>query len=182
MRRTLLAVFVGVLCALCMFVALHRGAVDDMKYQLGLYDSAPDVQEIRDAIELFNRLYARFFATGGNAEGLSEFPAANMVKRRIFQDISNWKSQDKMLAYDKFEVRPTSVELMGPRRAVVVTQEHWSLLAKDIGVTSGEKSSKSLLIQVRYILSKVRGRWIVDEFEVFGPNDHLPSLADVWRS
>jgi len=182
MKKYIFAVIVGAMCAVGLFVLLHKNAVRDAEFRLGLYDTSADEESIKKTLAAFNKIYATIYDTGGTTKQLNEFPAANLVKRRIYQEVYNWKDGGKVLAYDKFDVKPESVELIGPDRAVAITQEAWGLLLKKlVGGESISEGQKPLEIKVRYILGRTDAGWKVLEYEVYAPSGEVPELGEAWR-
>lgn len=137
---------------------------------------------IEDTLKLFNRHFATFFNTGGRLEGLNEFPAANLIKRRIFQDINKWNKENSVLVYDKDLFEIISLEILAPIRAVAVAKEVWFLNVKDRETRKNLSAVKANPIKIRYILKKIDGSWRVIEYEVFGKDDDIPPLITgrVW--
>jgi len=133
--------------------------------------------ELGRTIEKFNQIYASFYVTGGNTFALNEFPAGNLVKRRIFQDINLWNNQHQWLIHDMHKAEVTRVQLMQTERAVVDTRELWDMWLRDTetGMKTGRRTQA---IQVRYYLAWNPGGWVVGDFEVYGDNEKLPELPE----
>jgi len=133
-------------------------------------------KEVGDTLNLFNRNFATFFNTGGNLAGLNEFPAANMIKRRIFQEINEWKKKNQLLVYDKDSFEIENITLLNTVTAVAVANEVWFLNVQEKDTRKKLSPVKANPIQVRYFLKKRDGMWGVVEYEVFGSKDDIPEL------
>ena len=174
-RKLLLTVCIGVLLAAGTSAVLYENSIATLKYS---FRSDADVRlELERTIEKFNQLYASFYVTGGDTFGLNDFPAGNLVKRRIFQDIDLWKKQNQWLIHDLHTTEIMRVDIRASGRAVVETREVWDMWLRhtDTGVKTGRKSQT---IQVRYFLGRDRGRWIVGDFEVYGEDERLPGIRE----
>jgi hypothetical protein len=180
MMRPLAALFIGVLGALAIVLPRTPGAWEHLRFRLGLLDVEAMQAEAVTTVKHFDTLYVRFFTSGGDLTGLSDFPAANLVKRRIVQDINAWTAQGGILSHDRMAFEFKSVDVLAPDRAVVVTEEIWQYLLRDIVTGSRTENGKINAIRVRYILRRHETRWRVEEFEVYGANDDIPPLVYRW--
>lgn len=173
MTRYLIAVFVGILAALGAARLENHSFTLGPLYTWSVEPGEEDRAELRATIETFNQLYATFYDTGGKTFGLNEFPAENMVKRRIFQDIANWRRTKKWLMHDLHKTEFVSFERLGPGRAVVITRELWDIWLRDIE-TAERSGRRENAVRIRYHLNRRGGRWRVWEYEVFGVDDEIP--------
>lgn len=189
MMRDALAMLVGLIGA---FVILLSTAVDagrNLRFYLGLYDRAALTAEIDRTVRDFDSLYVRFFTSGGDLAALGVFPAENLVKRRIVQDINSWSVRDQILSHDRFFFKVANVELLNPVLAAVETEEAWAFIVRDrvtgqrLGDRAGGKAGgrQNNNIQVRYYLRRHPGGWRVAEFEVYAPGDEIPPVPALWR-
>jgi hypothetical protein len=176
MKKIIISGAAGIILALSVSLFSHEEGLLNLRFHLGIYDSAKIKKELRDTLNLFNRNFATFFNTGGNLAGLNEFPAANMIKRRIFQEINEWKKKNQLLVYDKDTFEIVNIHLVNPVTAVTVAKEVWFLNVQERDTRKKLSSVKANPIQVRYILKRLKGNWGVIEFEVFGSKDEIPEL------
>ncbi len=171
MKKILISIVAGTLLALAVSFFSHKDGWDNLRFHM--FSSNDQNVALKDTIKLFNKLYAHFYDTGGRTEGLNEFPAANLVKRRIFQDIAQLRKDGKWLIYDLHETEFSGVDIVSRKEAVVETGELWDMWIKDI--KTGERAGrKQNAIKVRYHLGYERERWIVKEYEVFSADEELP--------
>lgn len=178
MRRLLISAMLGAALALLVAMVIKPGSVERLSYSLGFWDEEAARRDALAALESFNQYYAKFYNTGGDLEGLGIFPAANLVKRRIVQDINSWTEMNLVLVYDKFGVEAEDVSVLSPERALIVTRESWALMVKQRDDRRVGKGMQSLSIRVRYILGKGAGKWKVDEYEVYTIEDALPPFTE----
>ena len=174
MIKKIMVILLGALCAIVTFFTFDPGAMDRMRFSAGLYDTTGQEQEIKKAIADFNLLYASFFSTGGNLDGLWRMPASNLVKRRIVQDIGNWSSNGRVLAYDKLGVSLLRLEFFSLTRAVAETSEQWVLLLREIGKEHIKKKTRDIDITVKYIFVLTDRGWFIEDFEVHPAQKVLP--------
>jgi hypothetical protein len=180
MKKSIISGAAGILLALSLSLFSHDQGVRNFSFTLGIYDSKKEEKEIEETLKLFNRNFASFFNTGGSLAGLNEFPAANMIKRRIFQEINDWRTNNHIIVYDKDVFELESVDLLSPVSAVAVAQEVWFLTIQDRDTRKSLMSGvKANPIRVRYLMRKEEGNWRVIEYEVFGPDDTIPELQKV---
>ena len=180
MRRSLAAILLGAVGALSLAFFTTAGAGDNLLFHLGMMDMEPAEREAELTVRMFDKLYVRFYTSGGDLTGLNVFPAANLVKRRIVQDINSWAEQGMILSHDRMVFEVKAVRIIGPATAIVETNEIWQYIIRDLVTGSRTKEGKSNLIKVRYILRSSGGKWRVEEFEVFGAGDKLPPLGKLW--
>ena len=167
---------VGAAAAFVVSLFSHDNSFRNLSFHLGFYDRPAEETHIEDTINLFNKHYATFFNTGGKLDGLNEFPAANLIKRRIFQEINDWRKKNQVLVYDKDSFDIEDITLLNPVTAVAVAKEVWFLSVQERDTRKKLSPVKANSIQVRYILKKREGTWSVVEYEVFGSRDNIPSL------
>ena len=178
MIKKVIAAILGALLALCVAMLIKHGSVDHLKYSLGLWDKEAARKEVLAALDSFTQYYSKFFNTGGDLEGLGVFPAANLVKRRIVQDINAWTDQNLVLVYDKFGFEVESVEVLSPEKSLVVTKESWALMVRQRDNRSIGKGMQSLSMRVRYIFGREAGIWKVQEYEVYTIDDDIQPFKE----
>jgi len=178
MKNKIYAVIVGVILASLTSFLTHENAFYNLRFHLGLYDRVSEEKDIEKTLRLFNRYFATFFSTGGSLEGLNEFPAANLIKRRIFQEINDWKKEGYLLVYDRDVFKIESVEMLDPISAVAIAKEVWFLNVQDLNTRRYVSPVKADPIRVRYFLEKIGKKWQVVEYEVFGAQDEIPPLDE----
>ena len=191
--RDLIAACAGALLALALVVSSSDRGMENLAFHMGWYDREAMNDELSATVKEFDRQYVALFTSGGDLSYLNTIPAENLVKRRIVQDINKWSSQDRILSHDRHAFVVKSVEAIRPDRGVVTTEEEWALLMRDRTTGKRMKGQKVNRIRTRYILqrtpggsytagsTKPSGGWKVAEFEVYGPSEELPPLAEYWR-
>ena len=176
MKKIIMSGAAGIILALSVSLFSHEEGLLNLRFHLGIYDSTKVEKELEDTLNLFNRNFATFFNTGGNLAGLNEFPAANLIKRRIFQEINDWKKKNQLLVYDKDSFEIVNITLLNTVTAVAVAKEVWFLNVQERETRKKLSPVKANPIQVRYFLKKVQGEWGVIEYEVFGSKDDIPEM------
>jgi len=180
MKQNIISGAAGILLALCVSLFSHEQGLINFGFSLGMYDNEKGEKEIEETLKLFNRNFASFFNTGGSLAGLNEFPAANMIKRRIFQEVNEWKKNNQIIVYDKDVFELENVDLLSPVSAVAVAREVWFLTIQDRDTRKSLMSGvKANPIKVRYLMGKEGDNWRVIEYEVFGVDDDIPELQKV---
>lgn len=173
MKKSIASGAAGMLLALMVSLFSHSEGLQNFKFQLGMYDEAIDEKAIAETLKLFNKHFATFFNTGGNLAGLNEFPAANMIKRRIFQEINKWTKDNQIIVYDKDVFEIETIDLLDPVSAVVLVKEVWFLSIQERETRKHLSPVKANPLRVRYFMKKTDGSWRVVEFEVFAGTDDI---------
>jgi hypothetical protein len=168
---------IALLAATLTSYSMHQESRQSLQYRFA--DDGAIEADLEKAVQEFNRLFATFYDTGGDTQSLNEFPATNLVKRRVFQDIDTWKKSDKWYIHDLHKHEFLRVGILSPGRAFVETRELWHLWERDTE-TSEKSNYKINPIKVRYYLGIERGRWTVLEYEVYGLEDEFPELTTEW--
>lgn len=174
-RKLILPSAIAVLLALATSFLLNQDSTANLLFHIK--NATAVGRDLERTVDLFNKLYASFYVTGGDSPGLNAFPAADIIKRRIFQDINLWRQRGQWLIHDLHVQEFRRAEVLSPGWAVVETAETWDLWLRNIktGLKTGRKTN---LIQVRYHLARKGDRWIVVEFEVFGKDEDLPEISE----
>ena len=180
MKKIITSGAAGIILAFCVSLFSHEQGLRNLSFHLGMYDSQKEEKEIENTLNLFNRNFASFFNTGGSLAGLNEFPAANMIKRRIFQEINDWKKINQVLVYDKDVFELENIDLLSPLSAVAVAREVWFLNIREEDMRkSPDAGVKANPIRIRYHMRRQGDGWRVIEYEVFGLDDDIPELRKV---
>ena len=165
-----MAVLAGIILSSSVSFFSHENSLENAAFYLGLDKRSAEEKAIEETLKLFNKHFATFFNTGGSLRGLNEFPAANMVKRRIFQ-INEWSKKNQVIVYDKDHFEIETINMLSPVSAFAVAREVWFLSVQDRTTRKHLSQTKANPIRVRYLLKKVNGSWGVLEYEVFSKND-----------
>lgn len=182
-RKIFLTVILGLITGLSLSFFSHPESKEYLLYHLGLMDTAGLKQKIDNTIREFNQYFAKFFNTAGDLEGLNKIPAAPLIKRRIFQEINQWKKQGKVLVYDRDVYKLLKVDFLSPDTVIAVSKELWFLTIEDLKTRRYISPVKALPIKVRYTLKRDKrysNGWIVVEYEVFGKDDTIMPIP--WRN
>ncbi|RMG71290.1 MAG: hypothetical protein D6710_06185 [Nitrospirae bacterium] len=178
-KRALVSVVLPIVVAfgLCYIQSPRAGAY--LRYHLGLYDLKKEEKLLRKTIKQFNIDYATVFNTGGTTYVLDEYPAANLVKRRTYQEANIWAAQGLVLVYDRDKTIIEGIRFYGPFRAVVVAKELWFINFQDIKTRKYLSPLKADRIRVRYLMKKVPGKgWIVQDYEVYSDKEKVNTEVD----
>ncbi len=176
MKKIILAVLAGIILSSSISFFSHENSLDNLSFRLGLYERTVEEKAIEETLKLFNKHFATFFNTGGRLQGLNEFPAANMLKRRIFQEINEWSKKNQVIVYDKDHFEIETIKILSPVTAVAVAKEVWFLSVQDSKTRKNLSPSKANPIRVRYLMKKIKGSWGVLEYEVFSQKDDMPEM------
>ncbi len=180
MKRDVLAIVVGAMLAVAVIFFVQPDAMENYRFHMGSYDAAQVEDELVATVKEFDKLYVNFFTSGGDLSRLHEFPAANLVKRRIVQEINSWSEKDSIFSHDRYMFEIKDVRHFRADRGYVETAESWMYLLRNLNTGKRAKGSKRADIRVRYILYKLDGQWRVEDFEVYNIEDDIPALADTW--
>ncbi len=176
MKRFVLIGAAALFLSMAVIIAGTPGSLQHFKFKIGNYDINGETAAIKDSIRLFSATIAGFYSTGGNPAGLNMFPAEQMIKRRIFMDISYNQKAGKVLVMDRDKSSYRQVLFAGPMHAVAVVDEDWFSVYRDYNTRKPISDKKANLITIRYLLKKMWGRWIVVEYEVYGRKDTIATL------
>lgn len=177
MVKNIVSIICGVALALMLSFFTNNNALMNLRFHLGLYDTPAEEKQVEDTLKLFNRNFATLFNTGGDLSVvLNEFPAANMIKRRVVQEINDWAKNNKVLVYDKDVFELEKIDLLSPGRALALAREVWFLNVQDRENRHKKSGVKANPVRVRYLLKKIENKWRVIEYEVFGEGDTVPEM------
>ncbi|MBI1922310.1 MAG: hypothetical protein HYS23_14640 [Geobacter sp.] len=167
----------GALCALVASFALNNQSLANLRHHLGIYDRQAEEKRVEETLKKFNIHFASFFNTAGLLVGLNEFPADNLVKRRIFQDINTLKAFNNVMVYDRDVFKLKKVDFPDPIRAVALADEVWFISLQDAVTRANVSGVKANQIQVKYMLRKENGAWRVIDYQVFAKDDAISELV-----
>ena len=176
MKKIIISGAAGIILAFAVSLFSHEQGLRNLGFHLGMYDREKVEKELGDTLKLFNRNFATFFNTGGNLTGLNEFPADNMIKRRIFQEINKWSKEKQLIVYDKDSFDIERIDLPDPGSAVVLAREVWFLSVQEKETRKTLSAVKANSLRVRYIMKKIDSSWRVVEYEVFADEDEVPPM------
>lgn len=169
------ALMIGLVAGGAYAVREASDGADHLRFKMGRFDATAQTKNVQEAVKLFNTYYGKFFSLGDYG-GLHLFPAENMVKRRIVQEVDIWKRQGKLLIYDKDKAKQLDLQFLSPSHAYLVNQETYFISIQEAETRKLVGGVKALPIKVRYILRILDGQWRVAEYEVFGESEELPPL------
>lgn len=163
---------------------VQPGAYDFFRFTIDSEARGQETEAVKDTLKLFHGTLAGFYATGYTA-GLTQFPADNLVRRRIFQDIRNWEQAGKILVMDRDKSTVKEISFITPELSMALVDENWYGVYQDLRTRRQISEKKANIIAVRYYLKKKWGRWIVFEYEVYPQGEPIPpvTVAQVlkWR-
>lgn len=174
MIKNLFSLIAAVITAFALSYSLNDDPLANFKFQTGIYNASDEEKAVEYTLNEFNRHFATLFNAGGDLRPLNYIPAENLIKRRIVQEINEWRKNDKVLVYDKDVFEIEEIEFHSPVKAVAIATEVWFLNVQSRQKRHEKSGVKASPIKVRYILEKHAGRWKVVEFEVFGRDDTIP--------
>jgi len=174
MKQAFWVIPLSFLLALGTQLTMHAAGLDVVRFRM--FGGGREKPELEQTILQFNRNYATFFDTGGLMIGLNEFPATDLVKRRIFHDINLWKANGLWLIHDKQALEISGIAMPSPDRAIVDTRELWQIWPKVEESGQKGRGSKTVAIRVRYFLYRDARQWVVWDFKVFAQEDEMPPV------
>jgi len=172
--QAVLPAVLGLLLALIVSFGAH-GGYEHFRFYAHGYLRQQETANVEATIKLFSSSVAGFYATGYTV-GLKQFPADNMVKRRIFQDIRNWEESGKFFVMDRDRIAVRNVEFLAPDMAVALVDETWFSVFQNRSTRRPISEKQANILTVRYYLKKKWGRWIIFEYEVFPQGKPLPPV------
>jgi len=174
MRKYFFVLLSGFVLAVIAVMTVTPGSWSHYRLMTRQFNYEGETAEVLASLRLFSATYASFYMTGGSTDGLNTFPAEQMVKRRIFMDISNYMAQGTILVTDRDDTRLREISFLTPTRAVTVTDEDWYFLYRDAKTRRSLSTRKFNPLTVRYYLKKEWGKWIVLDYDVFDQGETLP--------
>jgi hypothetical protein len=121
---------------------------------------------VLQTLDLSRRIYADFFASGGAAALLDEFPATRGVKHRIFRDIGFLRDRGVLQIQDLADAIPVRVERMEEGTVEAVVYEEWNYLVQYAADRRPASEVLGLGGGFRYLLSRdASGRWTITSWE-----------------
>jgi hypothetical protein len=163
------------------FLANKENAVDNLKFHLSSEYRQHEIDDIKSAVEQYNTNSASFYNSAGFLAGLEEIPAAPLIKRMIFKDITMLKGDNLVMVFDKDLVEFDDVKFISRELAVAHTHEVWAVMLQKMDTRKPSSTIKGVEINVRYALYKgsLRGEdphWIIFEVSVFPKGVEIPAL------
>jgi hypothetical protein len=180
--RTILFIVSALLCGLVMaFASAGQESVEEAAFHAGFATMNAERAEVEDTIRTYNGISARFYATGGKLEGLDLIPAAPLVKRRLFKDISMLKGDGLVMVFDLDRMSFDKVKLLKPIEAEAVTDEVWAVSIQEFETRKPVFNVKAVEVQARYLLYRVPfaggpERWVVYDVDVYPQGMDIPVL------
>ena len=159
MIKNLVSLTAAVITAFAVSYFLNNDPLVNFRFHAGIYNTADEEKAVEKTLNEFNRHFATLFNAGGDLSALNFIPAANLIKRRIVQEINEWARNDKVLVYDKDVFEIDEIELYSPVKAVAIATEVWFLNVQSRQKRHEKSGVKASPIKVRYILEKHNGRW-----------------------
>lgn len=154
-------------------IAVTPNSWDYFRFKIGNYNMDEEIAGVKGSIRLFSASIAGFYDSGGIIAGLNMFPAENLVKRRIFQDIRYNQNNGILLVIDRDKSDVKKIIFADPVHAIVIVEEDWFFAYQDYNTRRPLSDKKTNFITVRYFLKKMWSRWIVLEYEVYGRDDAI---------
>jgi hypothetical protein len=128
--------------------------------------SAADDAAVREAIDIFNRVYEDFYASGGRPAMIDEFPATRAVKHHVFRDIGFIRDAGLVQVQDLAAATIREVSRTGAGEATALVYEEWNYMLQRSEDRAPKSELKGEGQGFRYRLRKERGRWVIADWEV----------------
>ena len=171
------SLFIISITVLVLSFAQHgKEGFENLAFTLHASDREGDRKMIRDAVHAYNRYSARFYSVGGTAEGLNEIPAAPLLKRRLFKDITMLKRDGLVMVFDRDREEFRKVYFTARNTAVAETDEVWFVALQDLKTRKSVLGVKAGEIKARYILRRELRGWIIYEVDVYPASEDIPLL------
>jgi hypothetical protein len=120
-----------------------------------------EVRKIREVVRSYNNMLMDIYASKGSGAYLDSIPTNRNIRHKLFMDQGYLGLNDRVLIYDLAEITIGSVEVSGPFFAEVFTHEEWNYVYKDIALQKNMSEIKGMSADLRYVLRKIEGKWIV---------------------
>jgi hypothetical protein len=167
----------------CMSAYLANGAdaLENLRFHISSALKEREREDIREAVRQYNTNSASFYSSAGFLAGLEEIPAAPLLKRMLFKDITMLKGQNLVMIFDKDTVEFDEVRFVSRLIAVAHTHEVWGVVLQKTDTRRPVSTVKGVEVNVRYFMYKgsLRGeepRWIVFEVAVYPKDEEVPEL------
>ena len=162
------------------YVNNREEGITNLRFRLNFYDEGAETQGIADAIKLYNRYSSSFYNTAG-FEGLSEIPAAPLLKRRLVKDINMLKGDGLLMVFDRDRADIRNISFINREVAIAYTEEMWLMNLQDMKKRKPVFSIKASVIKGRYLLHKEplydKGpKWVIHEVDVYPEDEDIPGL------
>lgn len=140
-------------------------------------EGAPD--GITNAVRQYNQYSALFYNTGGSVKGLDEIPAAPLLKRRLFKDITMLKRDGLVMVFDRDRESVERITFLSAGRAVAESRETWFVTLQDLGTRKPLFSVKAIEVRARYHLVREPRGWIIYRSDVYPLSEEVPPFEPV---
>jgi hypothetical protein len=131
---------------------------------------------IRTAVGYYNQYSSMFYNTGGDVKGLNEIPAAPLLKRRLFKDITMLKRDGLVMVFDRDKEEFVRISFVSAGSAVAETQETWFVTLQELRTRKPVFSVKAVPVRARYYLKRELRGWIVYNADVYPQSEAVPRL------
>jgi hypothetical protein len=153
---------------ICLLGFLLAGILFDRAYFLFVLplqkQKRVEVEDIKEAVLDFNRLFMDVYASEGSAETIDMIPATTEMRHRIFKDVGYLRFSGRVLVYDMATTEVDSVTQSGPFDAEALTNEAWNYVYQDIKTRKPITPIKGMDSRFRYRLIKQEGKWLVKSY------------------
>lgn len=121
----------------------------------------PERTAALQALGRYQRILADFFASGGMAALIDEFPATKAVRHRVFKEIGFLRDRGLVQVIDLADAIPISAEQTGDDTAEVVLYEEWNWTLQRASDRGQVAPVKGLGQGFRYGLRREGEVWVV---------------------
>lgn len=136
-----------------------------------------DRVRIEEAVDWFNSTAAGLYNTSGLREEVYLMPARKIIRRKLFQDVQKLNGQGLANVFDKEKLTFASVQYLGKRDVIVLTDETWVTMIQQYGTRRPLSPVSASILKVRYHLSRTpEGGWSVQDYDLFHPDEDIPPL------
>lgn len=150
--------------------------LDNLLFRLGMNHDAEE-KLVRKAVREYNAATSGIYSTSGLAiQELDVIPASDVEKRRIYKDVNLLRTDGLLVVFDRDKETIESVEFLNRQRVTVVSSETWVLKMQDFATRRALTNLKGSQVRCRYHLWRIKGRWLVDQVEVFPVDEKMPPL------
>lgn len=126
-----------------------------------LISKKSDEISVKNTIKYYNKAYTDFYTSDGVKASLHNFPAITQIRHFIFRDIGFLQSLDRILIYDKADMKLISVKFPDRLSAEAIVFEEWNYQYQRRPDRMPVSALKGLGQGFKYFLRYENDQWII---------------------
>ncbi len=121
-------------------------------------------KEIKDAVLLYNKIFADLYASNGIPIMLNDFPANKQLRHELYQGLGFLRGGNLILVYDMADIVFKEIKRPTPMTAEVTVFEEWNYVYQKAGTRETARSIKGMGQGFKYLLSRQKSGWVVVDY------------------